>query len=195
MRCARSIAPLLEAFNEKEGEDWAVMGVVMTREIDEIIEDIRNGTELGVSNGSFKNLFGTASWVIENASGSQRILGNVLIPGFKSDQSAYRSEIGGIYGLVLVVELTKEMWNLDKGAIIIGCDGINDLYQALDVAYNPTTSNQKRFNLLSGIQEYVRYSTIQYIPKHVKVHRNDNGDISNLDQIAILNIKADFWGK
>ena len=31
-------------------------------------------------------------------------MGNMLVPVFKSDQSTYRSEIGGLYGLVMVVE-------------------------------------------------------------------------------------------
>ena len=90
------------------------MGVVMTAAIDEIIKDIEAGTVVGVSDGSVKDKFGTASWILENASGSQRIMGNVLIPGFKSGQSAYRSEIGEIYALVMVAELIKRIWNLGK---------------------------------------------------------------------------------
>ena len=50
-------------------------------------------------------------------------MGNVLVSGFKSDQSAYRSEIGGLYGLVIVVEMIKEMWDLTSGIVTLGCDG------------------------------------------------------------------------
>ena len=66
--------------DNRAGEQWASMGVVMTAEIDEIVRDIELGTAVGVSDGSFKDEFGTASWVLENASGSQRMMGNVLIP-------------------------------------------------------------------------------------------------------------------
>ena len=120
---------LQQELDNKDGEQWASMGVVITAAIDEIIRDIEAGTAVGVNDGSFKHELGTAPWILENASGSQRIMGNVLIPGFKSDQSAYISEIGGIYALVMVVELIKRMWDLDKGSIVIGCDGINALYE------------------------------------------------------------------
>lgn len=79
------------------------MGVVTTAAIDEIVKDILNGTAVGVSDGSFKDEFGTASWIQESTRDTQRIMGNVLIPGFKTGQSAYMSEIGGIYGLVMVI--------------------------------------------------------------------------------------------
>ena len=91
--------------------------------------------------GSFKDEFGTASWVIENASCSQRIMGNVLVQGFASDQSAYRSEIAGIYGLGIVTEVIKILLGLEKGEITIGCDGITVLYESLDFRYKPTSCN------------------------------------------------------
>ena len=99
----------MEALELKQGERWAIKDVRMTQHINEIIDDITNGTAVGVSDGSFKDEFGTASWVIENFSGSQMIMGNVLVPGFQSNQSAYRSEIAGIYGLVMVTEEIKRV--------------------------------------------------------------------------------------
>lgn len=81
------------------------MGRATTVKINEIVQDILNGTAVGVSDGSFNQEFGTAYWILENTSGTQRIMGNIFILGFKIDQSAYRSEIGGIYGLLMVIEL------------------------------------------------------------------------------------------
>lgn len=91
----------------------------MTAEINEVVQDIQSGTAVGVSDGSFKDGFGTLSWILENASGSQRIMGNVLIPGFESNQSVSRSKIGWIYGLAMAVELIKSMWGLQGGSVII----------------------------------------------------------------------------
>ena len=103
---------LRQAMDDSEEGKWALRDVLATDDIDEIIADITNGTAIGVSDGSFKDQFGTASWVIENARGTQRITGNVLIPGHHTDHSAYRSEIGGLYGLVLMTELMKEVWRI-----------------------------------------------------------------------------------
>lgn len=57
--------------------------------------------------------------MIESESGSQRIIWNVLVPWFQSDQSTYRSEIAGIYGLVMVIEDIKRVCSLLKDKIRI----------------------------------------------------------------------------
>ena len=106
---------LQQAMDDSEEGKWALRDVLASDDIDEIIADIIKGTAIGVSDGSFKDQFGTASWVIENAKGTQRITGNVLIPGHHTDHSAYRSEIGGLYGLVLMTELIKQVWGIKEG--------------------------------------------------------------------------------
>ena len=169
-----TIRGLIECLHKRIGETWAVHDVKTSVDIDEIVDDIANGTAVGVSDGSFKEEFGTTSWVIENASGTQRIMGNVLVPGFASDQSAYRSEIAGIYGLVMVTEAIKRLWGLEQGEITIECDGINALHESLDFRYKPISCNQQQFDLLSGIQGYLRSSTIRYVPEHVKGHQDKN---------------------
>ena len=186
---------LREAFRKRKGERWALNNIVMTEEIDEIIEDIIKGTAIGVSDGSFKDEFGTASWAIENESGTQRINGDGIIPGFPSDQSAYRSEIGGLYGLVLAVEIIKDLWKIRSGAIVLGCDGINALYQALDIKNVTISSKQQQFDLLSGIQGYIRDSIIKFIPIHIKGHQDDLKMIDELDRWAIINIEMDLRAK
>ena len=76
-----TIRGLIQSLHKRIGETWAVHDVKTSVDIDEIVDDIANGTAVGVSDGSFKEEFGTASWVIENANGTQRIMGNVLVPG------------------------------------------------------------------------------------------------------------------
>lgn len=46
------------------------MGVVITLEIKEIVQDTLNGTAVGVSDGSYKEEFNTASLILENTSGT-----------------------------------------------------------------------------------------------------------------------------
>lgn len=77
------------------------MMMVATAAIDEITKDVLKGISVGVCDSSFNNEFGIVSWILEYSSGIQRI----IISGFKTDQSAYRGEIGGIYGLVMAMEL------------------------------------------------------------------------------------------
>ena len=88
--------------------------MLTTDNIDGIIQDVCNGTAVAVSDGSYKEMGGTAAWILENASGSERIIGLVNVPGTVLDQSAYRSEIAGIYGSVVMVETIRETFGLKK---------------------------------------------------------------------------------
>ena len=60
----------MHALEGTDGEQWAAMGIMMTPEINEILDDILNGIAVGVSGGYFKEEFGTVSWILENTSGT-----------------------------------------------------------------------------------------------------------------------------
>ena len=57
------------------------------------------------------------------------------------------------------------------------------------------TSNQQILDLLSGIQGYIRNSSVIYIPKYVKGHQDDLVNIEILDRLALMNIEVDYWAK
>jgi hypothetical protein len=72
-----------------------------------------------VSDGSFKSQYGTSAWAIkaessvdkctgadippEAASKNSRRKGVNIVPGAPSDQSAYRSEVAGLFGIATMV--------------------------------------------------------------------------------------------
>lgn len=58
------ISSVMEALDQRKGKRWAVGDARMMWDITEIIEDIVNGTAVRVSDGSFKDKFGIASWII-----------------------------------------------------------------------------------------------------------------------------------
>ena len=119
----------------------------------------------------------------------------MLILRSKIDQLAYMSEIAGLYRLIMVVELIKDMWALKLGSVTLGYDEINTFYEVLDWKYRATTSNQQQFDLLSGIQGYIRDSSVTYVPKHVKGHQDDWVDINNLNRLVLSNIEVIYWDK
>ena len=92
----------------------------------------------------------------------------------------------------MVVELIKSMRKLGKGSVVIGCNGINALFEALDYEYRSTTCHKKHFDFLSGIQGYIRDSIIKYKPRHVKEHQDVWVSVDKLDCLALLNIEVDY---
>ena len=71
----------MEKLNYYAGEEWSVNDSMSTAEINEIVSDIANGKVVGISDGSFKEGYGNDAWIIENESGTQKITGQVLVPG------------------------------------------------------------------------------------------------------------------
>ena len=65
----------------------------------------------------------------------------------------------------------------------------------MDFRYKPTSCNQQQFDLLSGIQGYLRSSTIRYVLEHVKGHQDENINLKNLGRLALLNVEMDYWAK
>ena len=190
-----SLEKLIDVLDRRKGEQWAIQQLLTTTDIDEIVQDIAKGTAVGVSDGSFKDEAGTAAWIIENERGTQRIMGKTIVPGYASDQSAYRSEIAGIYSMVLIVEMIKEVWKLKYGGILICCDGKDALNQAVNVDEINISCKQQQFDLLSGVQGYIRQSPIIYLPYHVKGHQDKNVKLEDLGRIPLLNIECDLYAK
>ena len=76
--------------------------------------------------------------------------------------------------------------------IMIGCDGKDKLPQALDINIEEISSKQQQFDLLSGIQWYVRVSTLKYMPIHMLRHQDEWILVSDLNWWVLSNIKVDF---
>jgi len=83
-----------------------------------------------VTDGSFKDTFGTAAWILECSETSQRMTGQVVAPGSDQDHSSYRSELSGVYAVLLVVSKLCSYFNVDEGSVVLGCDSQSALATA-----------------------------------------------------------------
>ena len=155
-------------------EKWAIHSLLMTPSIQDLVEGIKDGTTIGVSDGSFKDNFGTACWILENASGTERIVGLVEVPGFSDEHDAYRSELAGLYGLILAVKLIVTIGSISSGSIEIGCDGLSALNRGFDTTDDDISSKHSHFDILSGILGMRRAIPIQWKTRHIKGHHDDD---------------------
>jgi hypothetical protein len=94
-------------------------GYLLTDDGLTIAQAIRDGTAIGISDESFKDGVGTASWVLEGSSPCHRIRGDNIVPGDWADQSSHRSELSGLYGITLGVYALSEFYKIDQ-AIEVG---------------------------------------------------------------------------
>ncbi len=146
---------------------------------------------IGVSDGSFKDKFGTASWVL--LGGGHRLTGDLVVPGHPDDQSSYRSELAGLYVMILMVHDICLQYGLMDGGIEIGCDGQEALYRCFSPDFHPSPSDS-HYDLLAAAHTLRDQCPITWSYRHVKGHQDDN-PTAELDRWARLNIEMDLRAK
>ena len=126
--------PLASQFNtamaQFEVEQWPSQVVYMKGSIYGILQGLKDGTLVGVSDGSFKNKRGTAFWIIETQDGSERIVGLTEVPGQEDEHDACRSELVGLFGLVVALKTLTVLGDVRNCGIEVGCDGLSALHRS-----------------------------------------------------------------
>jgi hypothetical protein len=94
------------------------------------------------------------------------ILGLNVVPGHPDDQGAYRSELAGLFGIVLVVAHLCLWAGIGSGGIEIGCDGLSALNKAFDT--RPLEPADPHFDMLSSLCKKIAASAITYTTGHIE---------------------------
>jgi hypothetical protein len=175
-------------------ERWCVDNLHYTDEGQLIAEAIKNGDAIAVSDGSFKDGFGTAAYVIETDYCRGRMTGKVITPGGLTDQSPYRSELSGILSILVLIKHLCEVHNISDGSIEVGCDGLSALNRAFSYV-SIINADEPSYDLLAAIQHYWKFSPISWKIRHVKGHQDDHKSIDQLDRWSRLNVEMDQLAK
>jgi hypothetical protein len=158
---------------------WAIQEHALPSDLRPIIASLCLGTARAISDGSFKDKFGTSAFTILDAFLN-------IVPGHPDDQGAYRSELAGLHGT----------WaGIASGSVEVGCDGLSALNKAFDT-WPPEPANP-HFNLLSALRKMIPSSPLKWTIRHVLGHQ-DNDATAELDDWALQNVRMDnlakiFW--
>jgi len=69
---------------------------------------MKKGQAVAVNDGSFMKGTGTAAWTIEGINKEGCCIGTSMMPGNPMDQSTFRSELTGLYGIFLMLKYISE---------------------------------------------------------------------------------------
>jgi hypothetical protein len=182
--------------NGDEGWKWAVEKFAVTDGGRALADAIRLGHAIAVSDGSYKDELGMAAYVLEGENGTNRIVAVLKVPGLSADQSPYRSELSGLYGIVVMVEVVCTHFEITSGAIEVGCDGLSALRKAFGQGSNfDPDIKDPDYDLLSAIRKALARSPAKWTWRHVLGHQDDDDGIEVLDRWATLNIEMDNLAK
>ena len=148
-----------------------------------------------VSDGSFspKTSYGTAAWIIQDELTGSELTGLMIIPGQPEDLDAYRCELGGLYGIAVMVDALCVYHSVTSGSITRACDGEQALRHATN-EYDWISPARPHFDLIAAIWARNARTPLKWGSKHVKGHQDDCRNAS-LDRWAHLNIRMDSQAK
>jgi hypothetical protein len=184
----------LLAITARAGSDlsWAWEYLLIEDQGLAVATSITQGNCFGVSDGSFKGDFGTAAWILVPPEGAPTISGCCTVPGQSTDQSAYRSELAGLFGMIKMTEAVCTAHQITAGSITLSCDGKGPLDRISKTSW-VTWASEDHFDLISAIQ-----NTILKLPITVKFHHvRGHQDIANreLDSYEYWNCAMDQMAK
>eukprot|EP00978_Attheya_sp_CCMP212_P028032 scaffold95624_cov59-Attheya_sp.AAC.1 len=107
--------------------------------------------------------------------------------------SAYRSELGDLYGIVCVLKDLCIQYTITDRHVTIGCDGQEALWQALSSS-SPISPSASDFDLVAAIRRKIQALSIRTSMKWIKGHQ-DSLPGKSLDLWAQLNISMDLLAK
>jgi len=94
----------------------------------------------------------------------------VSTPGSATDQSAYRSELFGLWGIFHTLTQLTAKHNLQEGQITVACDGLSALQQAQHD--NPTNPTLAHYDIIGAIQTMKSKLQVQINLEHVHGHQD-----------------------
>jgi hypothetical protein len=104
--------PDIQARMNQLGElRWSVQNLQIQGDLIRLLQTIEDGTAYSGTDGSYKDGHGTAAFRIQNDLADQ-ITGCNITPGLQEHQLAYRSELGGIVGILVLLDLLHQHYDL-----------------------------------------------------------------------------------
>lgn len=80
----------------------------MIRSINNILTTIKEGILWTVSDGSFKDKFGTVCWILENLKGTDMIVDSIYVPSYSDEHNTYKGKLVVLYRIVITIVNLKE---------------------------------------------------------------------------------------
>jgi hypothetical protein len=149
----------------------------------DLVDAIKERRAIAISDGSNKTKWGTAAWrIISDTNEAEQWAGLHVTPGRNDDQSAFRSEIGGIYDIAVEIELLCKFFHISNGSVSFGSDWEAALYNIFD-RNKKATATTDYFDLIMATRKILDRIPISFSHVHVPAHQDISRD------------EMDIWGR
>jgi hypothetical protein len=112
---------------------WLFRHTLCSIKFQDLVDAIKEGRAIAISDGSHKKKWGTASCrIIADTKEAERWAGLHVTPGRRDYQSAFRSEIWKIYAMAVAIKLICKFFHIYNGSVSFGSDCEAALYCIFD---------------------------------------------------------------
>ena len=182
----------LSYLHSEPDHNWTAEDIHLSPSIDNLLYDFTQGNTLSVSDGSYspEHNTGGMEWKIVSQCGTEYIQAGGIIPG--TQHSAYRSELGGLYGRSIA---HYALWQIKPATqpLVIACDGLGALKRSLAFNPNKQTTSCDHYDMISAIMGYWnKMNRFQY-PIHVRGHQDATHH--SLTRTEKINVEMDSGAK
>ena len=175
-------------------DKWVVRSLQYKDNGQHIAQAIILGKAIAVCDGSYKDQFGTAGFVIQNGdSPIDRITGANVTPGHPEEMNPYRSKIAGIFAIVVIIEAIARFHDIQEGIIELGCDCESGITAIFTHKYD--TPKQPHHDLIHEIRQTIAKSKLTWKYRHVRGHQDKHATYNMLDMWGRLNVEMDTMAK
>jgi hypothetical protein len=180
-----------EDSDQLEGIGW-ILPCIQSETSDEhiFVDQLVKGEGIMVSDGSFKNNRSSAAFTTVPG---KAIRGVLTIPGNESEQSSYRSELGGILASIVYANQICAKYNITEGQCTMICDNKGALASSFgNRQLNPRWTC---YDILCMIRFHLESSPLTWRHKHVKGHQDNDIKYEELDIVSQANVDVDNLAK
>ena len=172
---------------------WALEFFEATMGTELIAQAIQDQHCYAVTDASFKDCTGTAAFIMVSTTDEGHIKAVNTVPGPLKDGDSYRSELAGLFGIVLLTTIICQHHNITSGAVHVRCDNISSLH-VFEPWFVPEPC-MNSFDLVNAIWCLLQESPINWTAAHVKGHQDSKPRSHPLDRFEILNCHMDALAK
>jgi hypothetical protein len=176
---------------------WALETITLKGTLNQWVDLFTNHDVIAVADGSFQHSMGTSAFIMTTLNPACPVSAIRVnrVPGLDHSQAAYRSEVAGILGILILCKLLTTLDPRIKGHLVIGCDNQEAGRRAITFQQPPRPTD-KHFDLLFlSYTIHKRLATSWSFQYHyVEGHQRKKYG-SNRNQWGILNDQMDSLAK
>ena len=164
----------------KDNDLWAIHSFSCSDNGMALAKAILKGTAVAVCNGSYKDNFGTAGFVLQQGNNQDsRITGANVTPGHPKEINPYQSELAGILAIVIVAESIVAFHDINEGTIELGCDCASGITAVFQHTYD--TPKQPHHDLIHENRQKLAVSNLHWKFRHIRGHQEKHVSYHLLD--------------